>query len=328
MSNNEYYVLLTAPYGWNDIATDVTAPYYARLYPRYVVEPTGFKAIVLEKNDANPFKFWEVMRKYKGKIVMVDGVGHGGPYYPPQRYTGWNMSDLIVQPVEKGAFDGIAFKPISCLIGRYLVPEMAEKSSNFLGIAEVEEYWIVVEFITQHKGEYWGEDEHLESFLRVEFETAKMLLQGIRGEDSYSKMLELYEEEARKWEKVDPETAYWLRYDARYRKMYGNKDWVAPKPSPQPPPPPPPPPPQCKHVCPWCSAEFGELEQLKQHIVDVHEKDICEPCPECPECNYKCPWCDAEFKNANKLIEHILAGHLKPCKLSSLLRRKLACPLP
>jgi hypothetical protein len=320
-------VVLTAPYGWGDVATDVTAPYYARLYPKYVVDKSRYDVVILEGQDANTEKFKEILEKYKGRIIMVDGVGHGGPWTPPQMFTGWRLQPLLKQPTEPNILDNAAFKPISCEIGLHLVPELAERNKNFLGIAEIQDYWIVVDFTTMHKGTDWGEDPYVESFLRVEFETAKLLLNGVKGKDAYEKMLELYEQEAKKWDNVDPETAQWLRWDAYYRKMFGNPDWQSQQPE-EPPQPPQPPPQQCMHECPWCNAKFDKLEQLKKHIADVHQKDICPECPPCEKCKYKCPWCNKDFDTADQLKQHIFSEHLKPCKLSSILRRKLNCPLP
>jgi len=325
-------IIVTAPFGWNDVATDTAAPYYANLYPKYV-DPNGlYNIIVLASQDDNPQKFNEVLQQYKGKIVLIDGIGHGGPLFPPQMYTGYQLLPLIKQPIQQGQFDNIGFKPMSCEIGNFLVPEMAQKSNNFFGIAETQDYYIVVEFEEMHKGTNWGEDQHLESFLRVEFEVAKLLLSGVKGSDAYQKMLDLYEQEAQKWDNIDPENAQWLRWDAQYRRMFGNPNWqIQPPQQPPQPPPPQPPPQQCMHECPWCHAKFDELDQLKQHIADVHQKDICQPCPpcpQCPECKYKCPWCDKEFDTKDQLKQHILTVHLLPCKLSPVLRKKLNCPLP
>ncbi|MEM3414862.1 MAG: C2H2-type zinc finger protein [Conexivisphaerales archaeon] len=315
-------VVITAPFGWGDVATDTAAPYYANLYPKYVIDQSKYDVVVLAGQDANTEKFKQVLQQYKGRIIMLDGVGHGGPPHPPQMLTGWKLQPLLKQPTEPHILDGAVLKHISCEIGMYLVPELANQNDNFLGIAEIQDYWIVVEFDYMHKGTDWGEDAHLESFLRVEFETAKMLLNGVKGKEAYEKMLQLYEEEAKKWDNVDPETAQWLRWDAQYRRMFGNPDWQSQ------PPQQPPQPPQCMPECPWCHAKFDQLDQLKQHILDAHQKDICQPCPPCPECKYKCPWCDKEFDTADQLKQHIFSEHLKPCKLSFVLRKKLNCPLP
>jgi hypothetical protein len=340
---SEYYALLLAPYGWGDVATNTTAPYYARLYPKYVLEGSDVKPIILEEIQDQKPQYDEVLTKYKGKIILIDGVGHGRN----DAIAGFMNVILERVPTPEGKYEGSFFKPISCLVGNGLLPDMASKNKDFAGLGEITEYWIMVEGAWMHKGEDWGEDPHLESFLRCEFDMAKALVQGMSAEEAYNLLLQRYEEEAKKWESQDPEQADLLRYDAQNRKLFGKPDWRRPGA-----PPPPPPPPPHRFVCPWCGFECEEAEVMQQHIKDAHQGAICPPCPSCDYtcaiCGYKakdaedltmhvfnvhkqvvvryeCPWCHEEFKSAEELAEHLCERHFKPCHLATWLRKRLGC---
>jgi predicted RNA-binding Zn-ribbon protein involved in translation (DUF1610 family) len=307
-------VLLLAPDGWGDVATDISAPYY-RVWIKKQIESMGYETIVLEGPQDKKANYDLAIPQSN----IITGVGHGNSNV----FTGYYMDVLERTPVQQNKYSDKCFCPISCLVGLGLLPDMANTSKNFAGLGEVTEYWLTARYIYMHKGEI-GEDDLVESYILSEWAFLQTLLQGKTAEEAYKIMLDTYEQYAERFDKIDPETSYYLRYDAKNRQFFGKPDWQI-----QPQQPPQPPPPQPKYTCPYCGQEFDKLEDLGEHIKQVHKDVICgqQPPPPPPEKHFICPWCGQEFKTESELVVHMCTVHLKPCKLRYTVRRWLNCPV-
>jgi len=334
---NDKIVLICAPWGWNDIATDAWAPFEAKYFAKRVKE-LGYQPYVLAKDAC-------VTQNYNAALaqrpVMVTGVGHGNS----TTFTGYRLIILEQVPVAPGKYTDTIWCPVSCLVGNKLAPDIVAKGVNTAAIGELVEYEFYIAFTGEHKGEDLNEDRYLASFLIPEFKFREAILQGKTLKEAYEIMLSAYEEEARKWDRVEPDVADTLRYDAMWRNRFGNDNWVIPQP---------PSPPQEKYACPYCDFSTDTKDKLAQHIKDKHQDIICNPCPECDYtcsiCGYKakdaadltmhvyekhnktmikhnCPFCNYEANNEDELKQHILTVHLKPCKLREFLRKSLGCPI-
>jgi len=276
----------------------------------------GYETIVLDQDK-------DVKQNYDNALTeatLIFGVGHGNT----DRFAGYENNLLEVAPTATHKYENKLFGVVSCLVGVELLPDMEVKNDNFAGLGETTEYWFVVGNPYQHDGDEIGEDMFVEAFILSEFAFRKAILEGKQAQDAYQLMLDEYENQARKFDKIDSETAYYLRYDANFRKRFGNPVWQI-----QPPQQPPQPPPQEKYECPYCQKVFDKLEQLGEHIKDAHKDIICgqQPPPPPPEKHYVCPYCGVEYNNVNDLKQHICTVHFKPCKLAYWFRKKLQCPI-
>jgi uncharacterized C2H2 Zn-finger protein len=300
--------VLVAPY--YDPATRFWNPYVAR-WLRRQLEQRGFSVEVLWADDAVKEKYDAAVAR--GRLIL--GAGHGNEGV----FTGQYHAVLESAPVPEGKYDGKCFAPVSCLVGKKLLPDMESKSKQFCGLGELTEYIFVANPYVEHKGDDIWEDKWLGWFLDAEYTFALSLADGKTAGEAYDAMIRRYYENADKVEKEDFETAYYLRYDAYWRKFFGDRNWsVQPSGPPQPPP--------CPWRCPWCNAEFGSADDLKAHVKERHAGEVCPPPPP-PEKRYACPWCGAEFGSIDELKQHACTAHLRPCKLAAWLRRRLACPL-
>ena len=330
-------VLICAPWGWGDIATQTWAPFEANYFAKRVKE-LGYEPYVLAKDAC-------VTQNYNAAVaqkpVMITGVGHGNSNV----YTGYRLVILEQTPVPQSKYTDVIWCPVSCLVGNQLAPDIVAKGVNTVAIGELVEYEFYIAFTDEHKGEDLSEDRYLASFLIPEFAFREAILQGKTLKEAYDLMMQAYEEEAKKWDRVEPDVADTLRYDAMWRKRFGNDNWTIPQP---------PSPPQEQWKYPYCDFATDTKDTLAQHIKDKHQDIICQPCPECNYtcaiCGYKakdateltnhvfnahskiiekhnCPFCNYEAKNADDLKQHILAVHLTPCKLRDWLRKSLGCPI-
>jgi len=335
MSSQKRYVLITAPWGWNDAATDAWAPFEAKYFAS-LVKQLGYEPYVLAKEAVTTQNYNSAL---EAKPVMVTGVGHGNSNI----YTGYSFIILEQVPVAQGKYTDTIWCPVSCLVGNRLAPDIVAKGNNVVAIGELVEYEFYIAFVGEHKGEDLNEDKYLASFLIPEFKFRIAILQGKTLKEAYDIMMQAYEEEARKWDKVEPDVADTLRYDAKWRKRFGNDNWSIPQPPPQPPE---------TWKCPYCDFTADAKDKLAQHIKEKHQDIICQPCPECNYtcsiCGYKakdsieltmhvyekhnktmikyeCPYCGKDFDSATELNKHICTEHFKPCHLSRILRDKLGC---
>ena len=305
--------LIVAPYF--ETATYVWSPYEANWFANEL-KKRGQDVTVLWAWDAKDSNY----EQYLKDADVIDGVGHGND----DVFTGQNYEVLEQAPTDSGKYNGKFFIPVSCLVGKKLLPDMESKNNDFMGLGELIEYTFYFNPYVDHKGEDINEDPVLALFITAEKQFRFSLLDGKTAREAYNDMLQKYMDNAKSVENQDPEIAWTLQLDAQYRKTFGNLDKRL---IPQPPQPPPqPPPPQEQYTCPWCGFQADTADKMKEHIIDVHEKDICPPCPP-PEKYYTCPYCLKEFNDTESLAKHICSEHFKPCKLSYILRRRLGCPV-
>jgi len=297
-------VLICAPDGWGDPATDYWCPYEAIWFARLVRE-RGAEPLVLRRSDCVK----EAYDRAVSECDVVTGVGHGSE----TTFTGYRLAILEQCPVPAGKYDGRGWFPVSCLVGVKLAPEIVEKSASAAAIGEVTLYWFWVDPRAPHRGEDpEREDPYLASFLIPEKDFRLAVLEGRTLRESHEVMLASYEEQARKWEQRGfREIADTLRYDAANRRRFGDDNWRIREA-------PPPPPPQCDYTCPLCGFEARNAEELAHHVLEAH----CTP-----RVTYTCPFCSFEAESRDQLRAHVLAAHLQPCKLRGWLRRRLGCPI-
>jgi hypothetical protein len=284
-------VLILAPWGWGDIATQTWAPFEAYYFANRVKQ-LGFQPYVLMKDAVVTQNYNAAVKQ---KPVMITGVGHGNS----TTLTGYKFIILEQVPVPQGKYENTIFCTVSCEVGNQLVPDIVAKGNNVAGIGEVVDYEFYIDFTEEHKGQDLNEDKHLASFLIPEFKFREALLQGKTLKEAYDIMMQAYEMEAKKWDNVEPDVADTLRYDAMWRKRFGNDNWTIPQP-------PSPPPEQWK--CPYCDYTTDTKDQLAQHIKDKHQDIICKPCP---ECDYTCSICGYKAKDATDLTDHVFNVHSK-----------------
>ncbi|MEM3357268.1 MAG: hypothetical protein QW166_05515 [Candidatus Bathyarchaeia archaeon] len=297
-------VLILAPDGWGDPATDYWAPYEAIFFNK-IAQEAGAETKVLRGQDDNKQNYDEEVKKSD----MITGVGHGRD----DAFAGFRNQILEQCPVPQGKYDNKGWFPVSCEVGQRLAPEIVEKSKNAASIGETTLYYFYANPTAIHKGEDpEKEDPYIASFIIPEVKFRVAILGGMRLADAYQVMLTAYEEEAKKWENKEPDVADTLRYDATFRKKFGNDDWRLPGTQP------PPQPPQCDYTCAICGYKAKDATDLTNHVFNVHSKTVEK---------HNCPFCNYEAKNTDDLKQHILTVHLAPCKLRDWLRKSLGCPI-
>ena len=301
-------VLVCAPDGWGDRATDYWCPYEAVWFAR-LARGKGAETVVLRAERCNKANYDASLPE----ADMVTGVGHG----TPTSFHGFMNGVLESTPVPKGKYSGKIWCPVSCLVGRALAPEIVEKSENAASIGEVTLYWFWVDPYAPHRGEDpRAEDPYLASFIEPEKEFRLAILEGKTLKEAHELMLSSYEREAKEWERKGyREIADTLRYDAANRKRFGSDDWRIRE---VPPPPPPPPPPECDYSCGFCGYKAEDAKELTLHVHEKHPKVIEL---------HLCPFCGYKAADEEELKKHILAAHLQPCRLREWLRKRFGCPI-
>jgi hypothetical protein len=178
---NDKIVLICAPWGWNDIATDAWAPFEAKYFAKRVKE-LGYQPYVLAKDAC-------VTQNYNAALaqrpVMITGVGHGNS----TTFTGYRLIILEQVPVAPGKYTDTIWCPVSCLVGNKLAPDIVAKGVNTAAIGELVEYEFYIAFTGEHKGEDLNEDRYLASFLIPEFKFREAILQGKTLKEAYDIMI-------------------------------------------------------------------------------------------------------------------------------------------
>jgi hypothetical protein len=213
-------VVISAPDGWGDAATDLWCPAEAVYFARQV-QQAGYEPVVLRGSQA-------VKSNYDAAVsdpdaVMVTGVGHGNN----TTFTGYRLAVLERCPVPQGKYDNKVWCPVSCLVGNQLAPEIVQKSANAASVGEVTEYWFYADPTVPHKGEDpEKEDPYLWTFQEPEFSFRLALLNGATLKEAWDLMGQRYKYWRDYWyQKGLPDVGDTAWYDWINRRRWGTDDW-------------------------------------------------------------------------------------------------------
>jgi hypothetical protein len=212
-------VVICAPYF--EEATFLWSP-FLKNWLANELKKRGVEPVVLWGNDCIPEKFAEAVKD--PDVYAVDGVGHGNE----RTFTGQGYSELLKVGMLLGEeWKHIFFGPVSCLVGQQLVPYMVQQGVP-AAVGEETEY-----FFTAAGTPGDGSDpalDPLEKYYHYAEYGGRLLYmaEGHTAGEAYQNMLQEYERQAQEAEKVDAETAYWLRYDAQHRKFFGDPNFRFP----------------------------------------------------------------------------------------------------
>jgi hypothetical protein len=205
-------LVIVAPY--YDIATYLWNP-FLKGWVRRELERRGTGAILLWANDANRQKLFNAVKDPDARGVL--GAMHGWEY----GVIGQNNQVLLQVGDSIGPeWKKLCFAPVSCLVGRKLVPWLVEQGVP-CGVGEVTEYWFTAEKL-QHQGEDPEEDRLMKYYLRAEYTFWYRIAEGFTAGEAYRMMIKEYYRQSKLAEQVDEETAYYVRYDAENRKFFGD----------------------------------------------------------------------------------------------------------
>jgi len=240
-----------------DVATASWHPWLIQ-YLAPQLQARGVDAVILEKNDVVREKVWEVLSRDQ-EIKIILGVGHGSE----TTFTGQNLNEIFVAcryPPELIASRN--FAPVSCLVGRKLLPDMVQKGLG-AGLGETVEYVFYIQPFVDPLSDWV-----LALFTKSEFTYALRLAEGYRSAEAHAEMIRAYYNAARRVEDKDPEIAYALEYDADNRVHFGDPNWQLV----------PAPPPPGKYVCPWCEWSTNDAGSMQTHVWNVHVLPSLKPC--------------------------------------------------
>jgi hypothetical protein len=226
-------VVISAPDGWGDVASDLWAPAEAVYFAKQV-QGLGFQPVVLRGPDANKSNYDKAV--LDPDTVMICGVGHGNNTV----FTGYKLRYLEYCPVPQHKYDNKIWCPVSCLVGNQLAPEIVQNSANAASVGEITEYWFTADTSKPHNGEDpISEDIYLATFQMPEFKFRLALLQGYSLADAW----QILEYEYKTWrdywyQKGEPDVGDTAWYDWVNRRRWGPDDWKIPGTQPPPTPPP------------------------------------------------------------------------------------------
>jgi len=211
-------LVICAPY--YEEATFLWSPFLkgwvAKELRRRCVEP-----VVLWGNDCVPDKFAAAMSDPDVRGVL--GVGHGSE----DEFTGQGYSTLVkVRMVVPDAWKDDCFAPVSCLVGKRLLPYLIDQGVP-CGLGEVTEYWFTAAG-TPGDGSDPELDPLLKYFLYAEYTFWYRLCEGKTAGEAYSEMIEEYKRQAEEAKKVDVTTWWCLTVDWKNRKFFGDEEWRLP----------------------------------------------------------------------------------------------------
>ena len=189
--------------------------------------------VMLYASDATPNKVYTALQD--SDVVGVSGLGaaHGNNCIVVVQ----NEATLFQCGDDKcKLLKGKYWNQVSCLVGNGLLQYMVSQGLA-VGLGQTIDYF----FVTYGGYNGW-ENDPTASFIKANWAFDYALLSGYTAKEAYEIMLNAYEEEAKKWDVNDPEVAYYLRLDAKYRQLFGDPNYKVPGAPPQPPPTPPQPP--------------------------------------------------------------------------------------
>jgi hypothetical protein len=209
-------LVILAPY--YEVATKLWSP-FLRGWVKNELEKRKVETVLLWGDDANRQKLWEAVKNPEIRGIL--GVGHGSE----TEIVGQNNETLLKVGDSIGPeWRKLCFAPVSCLVGQKLVPWLVEQGVP-CGVGEETEYWFTAED-KPREGNDPEEDQLLKYYLRAEYTYWFRLAEGFTAGQAYQMMLDEYEKQAKLAQQVDPETAYWLRYDAKHRKFFGDGSFL------------------------------------------------------------------------------------------------------
>lgn len=248
-------VLIVAPDF--DLATRAWHPWLLD-YLRPQLESRGVEVVAAEGGEAVRERVWQILSDPEVKALF--GCGHGDD----KTFTGQQLDEIFVAckyPEELVA--GKCFAPVSCLVGRKLLPDMVEKGLG-CGLGET----VIYVFYLQ-PGVPPLEDWILALFTKSEFTYAICMAEGCASGEAHARMIKAYYDSADRVREIDPEIAYTLEYDADYRLHFGDAEWRLVEA---------PPPPPGKYVCPWCEWSTDSAEEMRLHVWNMHVWPELQPC--------------------------------------------------
>lgn len=211
----------------------IVAPYYEEVtqlwnpflkgWVKSELEKRGAQVILLWADDANKEKLFEAVKD--PDVHGVLGAAHGW-----ERGIVGQYNQVLIQVGDQigPEWKKICLNMVSCLVAQELIPWLVEQGVPS-AVGEVTEYAFTSDG-SPRDGNDPEEDQLLKYYLRAEYTFWFRMAEGYTAGQAYKQMLEEYEIQAREAEKVDEETAYWLRYDASNRKFFGDPNFVLPVP--------------------------------------------------------------------------------------------------
>ncbi len=218
----------------------------------------GVEPVLVQGDKAIRENIWKLLEDEDIKAIF--GCGHGNDNV----FTGQNYDEIFVSCQYPGhLIENRCFAPVSCLVGRGLLPDMVNKGLG-CGLGEITVYTFYLQ-----PGVDPLQDWILALFTKAEFVYAISLAEGKTSGEAHALMVKAYYENADKVRDIDPEIAYTLEYDADNRHHFGDPNWKLVEG---------PPPAPGKYVCPWCEWSTDEPSLMREHIWNFHIWPELQPC--------------------------------------------------
>jgi len=182
-----------------EIATQEWYPWLV-YYLAPQLKARGVEPVLVQGDKATRENVWKLLTDEEIRAIL--GVGHGNDNV----YTGQNYDEIFVScqyPSE--TIRNRCFAPVSCLVGRGLLPDMVEKGLG-CGLGEITVYVFYFQ-----PGVDPLQDWVLALFTKSEFVYAISLAEGKTSGEAHAAMIKAYYDAADKIRDIDPEIAYTLQ---------------------------------------------------------------------------------------------------------------------
>jgi len=205
-------VVIVAPY--YEIVTSLWNP-FLRGWVKNELEKRGIGTILLWGDDANRQKLFQSVTDADVKGVL--GAAHGW-----ERGIVGQYNQVLIQVGDKigPEWRKICFNMVSCLVAREFIPWLVQQGVPS-AVGEVTEYIFTAED-KPRSGNNPEEDRLLKYYLYSEYTFWFAMAQGFTAEEAYKLMIKEYYKQSKLAESVDEETAYYVKYDAKNRKFFGD----------------------------------------------------------------------------------------------------------